>query len=813
MKFYRIPKFIFAVSAIMFCFSSQSQTFTYQNTLTPTQLVQDVLIGSGVVASNITFNGSAANANSIQAAGQTFSATGFPFASGVYLKTAGASVITDPDLSAIASGNPTNGAILEFDFVAVGDSLVFNYVFASSEYTGYTCSSYNDAFGFFLSGPGLSGPYTNGAVNLALVPGGNIPVTINTVNSGFPTGGPASTCAALDPNWQANAVYFTTVNGAFSGQGYNGSTVAMVALSGLVCGGTYHIKLAICNVTDQALDSGVFLEANSFSSNAVTIEAQASLFSGSFTDTTLAEGCTSTDLLFIRPESSIGSVQTFSITYSGTASATADFTNLNGSVTFPIGVDTLVFNITPIDDGITEPMEWIQIMGYTISVCGDTLYDSLTLYIVDQYDLTFNMPDTLVTGCAPNQAPVQISNFQGSIPTYTFLWDFGATTNPALIPASSTLPITVMHYVTVTDGCGNDFIDSVALVHNVTPPDISIMPNDTLYVKCMPGSAQATVVMNSNAPNPYSYVWSDGTTGTSITISDNGINGEQIPFNVTVTDGCANTATANGVLIVDQSLTIDPISMTASNFCNPTGGVSAGVIGQTAVNGPVSYAWNGPGANNPNSSSNSVWNSLSPGWYYLTVTDDVCSANDSIQVTTLNAPIAAMSANPSSGLAPLNITFSNLSQNGVTYFWDFGNGLTATTNDLSAVQSLYTTAGEFTVTLIASQGGGCNDTTTLKINVSVIYPPIWEVPNVISPNGDQANDFWFIETENVDKIDLIILNRWGNVMFEDSSPNPIWDGKTKSGNDAEDGVYFYKFVLYAQDGSEIPGQGFLHVTR
>ena len=84
---------------------------------------------------------------------------------------------------------------------------------------------------------------------------------------------------------------------------------------------------------------------------------------------------------------------------------------------------------------------------------------------------------------------------------------------------------------------------------------------------------------------------------------------------------------------------------------------------------------------------------------------------------------------------------------------------------------------------------------------------------MISPNGDQANDFWFIETENVDKIDLIILNRWGNVMFEDSSPNPIWDGKTKSGNDAEDGAYFYKFVLYAQDGSEIPGQGFLHVTR
>ncbi len=790
-----------------------SQNFTYQNTLTPTQLVQNILIGSGVTASNITFNGSAANANNVQVAAQSFTATGFSFAAGVYLKTGGAPTISDPDLSAIASGNPTNGAILEFDFVALGDSLVFNYVFASSEYTGYTCSSFNDAFGFFLSGPGLSGPYTNGAVNLALVPGGNIPVTINTVNSGTPSGGNPGPCAALDPNWQANSIYFTTANGNFSGQGYNGSTVAMAAISGLVCGGTYHIKLAISNVADQALDSGVFLKANSFSSNAVTIQAKSTLFSGSFTDTVLAEGCTSTDLLFIRPESATGTAQTFNITYTGTASATLDFTNLNGSVTFPVGVDTLVFNIVPINDGITEPMEWIQIMGYTISVCGDTLYDSLTLFIVDQYDLTFNMPDTVYVGCAPNQAPVFITNLAGSIPTYSFQWDFGATTNPALIPASSTLPITVMHYVTVTDGCGNDFIDSVALVHNVTPPVISLAPNDTLYVKCLPDSVQATVVMNSNAPLPYNYVWNDGTTGTTNYIGDNGVNGQTIPFSVTVTDGCSNTATANGVLIVDQSLNIDPITSSPSNFCNPTGSVTAGVTGQTAINGPVTYSWNGPGAGNPNSANTSTWNNLGSGWYYLTVTDDFCSDNDSVFVNALSLPVAQMFASPGSGLAPLNVTFTNQSQNGVTYFWDFGNGLTATTTDLSPVVTTYTAAGNYTVMLIASQGGGCDDTTYLVVSVSVIYPPEWEVPNVFSPNGDQTNDYWFIKTKNVDKIDLWINNRWGNVMFEASGPNPAWDGNTKSGEAAQDGVYFYRFILYATDGSQIPGQGFLQITR
>ena len=57
-----------------------------------------------------------------------------------------------------------------FDFVAESESVSFNYVFASTEYSSFTCTSYNDIFGFFLSGPGITGPYSNNAVNLAYIP-------------------------------------------------------------------------------------------------------------------------------------------------------------------------------------------------------------------------------------------------------------------------------------------------------------------------------------------------------------------------------------------------------------------------------------------------------------------------------------------------------------------------------------------------------------------------------------------------------------------------------------------------------------------
>ena len=66
--------------------------------------------------------------------------------------------------------NINNVTILEFDFVAQSDEMSFWYSFGSMEYTSYTCSSFNDVFGFFISGPGITGPYTNDAVNIALVP-------------------------------------------------------------------------------------------------------------------------------------------------------------------------------------------------------------------------------------------------------------------------------------------------------------------------------------------------------------------------------------------------------------------------------------------------------------------------------------------------------------------------------------------------------------------------------------------------------------------------------------------------------------------
>lgn len=220
--------------------------------------------------------------------------TGFPASEGLVLSTGGAewalsSVNSgvsalpssgstfDPHLESLASSiNQAAGqnafyntVAIEFDFIPHFNAISFDYIFASTEYQNYTCSSYNDVFGFFLSGPGVSGNYYNGSKNLAVVPGSNnTPVCINSINYGSPTGSnPISGCTDVDPNFQNYSYLFnlnhTSMDVPFP---FNGYTENLSIIDSLVPDSTYHLKMVISDVADGNLKSAVFLTANSFSS-------------------------------------------------------------------------------------------------------------------------------------------------------------------------------------------------------------------------------------------------------------------------------------------------------------------------------------------------------------------------------------------------------------------------------------------------------------------------------------------------------------------------------------------------------------------
>ena len=260
------------------CFANAQ--LVIDNTLTSVQLVQNVLVDPSVVATNISFNRSIPAATAVRDQASKFSTnfnpSGLGLDGGILLTTGKSSVALGPNNAAnnsnvtaipvtgdvdlvqlIAPGQTVeNAAILEFDFVATGLILNFDYVFASEEYPEFTASAFNDVFGFFLSGPGLAGPYSGGAINIARTPttntGSNV-VSIGNVNNGITNTGPCRNCTYYVNN-------LIVANPSHLYIQYDGFTVPLRATAPLICGQTYHIKLAIANVSDSAWDSGVFIK-------------------------------------------------------------------------------------------------------------------------------------------------------------------------------------------------------------------------------------------------------------------------------------------------------------------------------------------------------------------------------------------------------------------------------------------------------------------------------------------------------------------------------------------------------------------------
>ena len=140
-------------------------------------LVNDIFLGGGITTSNFSSVGFANGIGYFDG----FSAN-IGFDEGILLSSGGLGLVTDAfgggsgisgdsDLElALNAINLTwgvnNVTILEFDFVAESESVAFNYVFGSVEYTSYTCSIFNDIFGFFLSASGNEFSFTKGILEV-----------------------------------------------------------------------------------------------------------------------------------------------------------------------------------------------------------------------------------------------------------------------------------------------------------------------------------------------------------------------------------------------------------------------------------------------------------------------------------------------------------------------------------------------------------------------------------------------------------------------------------------------------------------------
>ncbi len=97
-----------------------------------------------------------------------------------------------------------------------------------------------------------------------------------------------------------------------------------------------------------------------------------------------------------------------------------------------------------------------------------------------------------------------------------------------------------------------------------------------------------------------------------------------------------------------------------------------------------------------------------------------------------------------------------------------------------------------------------NDASTIGVK-----PCDLEVPNIFVLSSTAGNNEFFVNYSGIEKYNCVILNRWGNLIFEYDDPAGAWNGKTMDGKLVDEGTYFYKINATFEGGKEVEKHGFV----
>ena len=335
-------------------------------------MVQQVLVGGGVSVSNVTYQGH----NLMKGTFSNGLSTNLGLDEGILLSSgnvhdvdnpASAQASTaygqpgDPTLTATCGFNTNDASVLEFDFVPTSDTILFRYVFGSEEYPEFV-GQFNDAFGFFVSGPHPDGISTYDEYNIALIPGTNLPVTINNVNAG-----------SYSQFYVANSGQYIV---------WDGFTTVLTAMLVCIPCEQYHIKLAVGDAVDAVYDSGVFLEANSFSSSGPS--SNLSYTSSSIWFGGMVEACNDAQLVFELDEVKSEPYWIVRQQTLGTATLDVDYglSPTDDTLWIPPGELSVTLNVFPYSDDLVEGTETAEFIFEFAEGCDPTA-DTTSLNIFD----------------------------------------------------------------------------------------------------------------------------------------------------------------------------------------------------------------------------------------------------------------------------------------------------------------------------------------------------------------------------------------------------------------------------------------------
>lgn len=495
----------------------------------------------------------------------------------------------------------------------------------------------------------------------------------------------------------------------------------------------------------------------------------------------------------------------------GDAAPTITFTGANGTAPY-----TFTYNInggadqTIVSTGNTAtlaaPTGVVGSFDYNLVSVADASASICSQAQVDVATVTVNpLPTATIAGtvsvCQGDAAPtITFTGADGTAP-YVFTYNINNTGDVTITSTGSTATITVptvaagvynFNLVSVSDASSTVCSQIISGTATVTVNDLPVVFAGDDAIICE--GDQITL----SGQGALSYVWDqgvvDGVPFTPAATSTYTVVGTDV-------NGCSNT---DDVVIAIEPEAVVSFTGDVLSGCEP---LKVSFTNTT----PGSFdecVWTiGNGATITGCGSVTTIFS-SAGTYDVTLTTTTaigCVASATYTDYIYVEAIPEASFIPSSTLIhnfDPEVNFENTSIGAVTYEWDFGDGSPISTAFSPSYTYPIDVSGNYLVELVAYSPLGCSD--SAYINIELVEEVIYYIPNTFTPDGDAFNQrFQPVFTSGYDPYDfeLLIFNRWGEIIFESHDASIGWDG-TFGGKMVQDGTYSWKIEFKTTNSDE-----------
>lgn len=419
-----------------------------------------------------------------------------------------------------------------------------------------------------------------------------------------------------------------------------------------------------------------------------------------------------------------------------------------------------------------------------------------TVTVTDSNGCIGTSPSVTVTNISPQVTIAGNTSFCAgdstvltAIPTVlsgvNYLWGTSDTTQTIVVNSEGSYSVTISY----NNGCTADTSITVLSPYPSPLPEIVGALNTCHNTPSLLSVDSATLYTH--------FLWSNADSSSSISVLFGN-------YSVSVTDSNGCNGTSAQISVINST----PLTTINGNiaFCP---GDSSMLTATTTFPSGASFLW---------STSDTTPSILvnTPGTYFVSVTDsNACGSGDTVTVSLYSVPLANFTISPSNPTTTeTEISYTDISTIAtgtiVGWLWNFGNGATDSTQ--KPLSFMYNDEGEYPIVLIVESNNGCKDTVQNSITIESDFS--FFIPSALTPNDDRLNDTFTGKGTSIKNFQMLIYDRWGELIYETNDINQPWNGKVKNHNEfVQNDVYVYSITVTSYKNAKHYYRGTVTVTR